>query len=101
MCEESQTVTQYYSGSAQRDFLKGELRRAGQEYHEQLPCNQGERSEGAVCSHSVQLGRLIRKEQSEGISLPWTGAADTADAVQSGECRPLYATRGMGWELCI
>ena len=38
VCEESQTVTQCYSGSPQRNFLKGELRHVRQRPHVQLPC---------------------------------------------------------------
>ena len=47
----AQTVTQCCSGSAQTDFLKGQLRRAGQGHPAHLPCQHGERSEGAVCPH--------------------------------------------------
>ena len=35
----------------------------------QLPCQHRERIEGMVCSHSVQLSRLIRTVQSKGIYL--------------------------------
>ena len=54
-CMESHTVTQSCRRNAQRNSLKGELRCAGREVGTQLPCQQGEGIEGAVCSHSVQL----------------------------------------------
>ena len=78
---ESRAVTQSCSGSDWRDFLKGGLRHARQEPHMQLPCQQGERIEGRVCSHSVQLRRLIRKVQSKGISHSQHSPSGRAEAV--------------------
>ena len=75
-------MTQCCSWSAKRDFLKGELRHARQGPRAQLPCPGGERIEGEVCSHSVQLGREIRKVHSKGISWPQPCAAGRAEAVQ-------------------
>ena len=37
--------------------------------HVQLPYKQEERTDGSVCSHSVQLGRLIRKVKTPSFSL--------------------------------
>ena len=73
----------------ERLFKRG-AETSGRVPHAQLLCQQGERIEGAICSYSVQLGKLIRKVQSEGISYPQTGAAGKAEAAQSGE----YGTLG-------
>ena len=78
---ESRAVTQRCSGTNWRDFLKGGLRHARQEPHMQLPCQQGERIEGRVCSHSVQLRRLVRKVQSKGISHSQHSTSGRAEAV--------------------
>ena len=51
VCVENQMVTQYCSGCAQKDFLKGELKHAGQGPYAQLPYQQGESIEGVVFSH--------------------------------------------------
>ena len=100
LCMESWTITQCCSRSAQRNFfLKGKLRHAGQAPHAQLPCQQGERMEGAVCSHSVKLGREIRQVHNKEISQPHPGAAGRAEAVQNREFRTLSALRAVGWEL--
>ena len=51
VCMESQIVIQCHSGSARRDFFKGELRLAWKGPLVQLPYQQGKRTEGTVCSH--------------------------------------------------
>ena len=51
VCEESRTMTQCCSGSAQRDFLKGELRHARKGPCAPLPCQQREKIEDVVCSY--------------------------------------------------
>ena len=70
-------------------FLKGELRHAEQGPHIQQHCQEGERTGDAVCSNSEQLGRLIRKVQSEGISWPQPDTAGRMEAAQTGECGSL------------
>ena len=64
----------HYSGSAQRDFFKraAEVCLAGT-LHVQLPCQQGGRTVGAICSQSIHLGSLIKGVQSEVVSWPQPG----------------------------
>lgn len=76
---ECRAMTQCHSGSAQMDFLKGEMSHTEQRPQMQQHCQPGERNEGAVCSNSAQLGRLIRKVQSEGISWPQPDRAGRTD----------------------
>ena len=95
VCTESWTVTRCCNGSAQRDFLKVQLRCGGQGPCVLLPCPQQERIEGTICSHSVHLVRKIRKVHSEVISRTQSGAAGKAEAVQSGELVTLSASRSV------
>ena len=44
----------------------------------------------------MQLGREVRKVQSEGISQPQPGAAGRPEAVQNGEVRTVSAARAVG-----
>ena len=45
---------------------------AGQGTHmnEQLPCQQRNQIESTVCTHRIQLGKKVRKLQSDGIVEP-------------------------------
>ena len=99
VCEESRTMTQCCSGSAQRDFLKGELRHARKGPCAPLPCQQREKIEDVVCSYRVQLGGQIRKVHSKGISRPQPGANGRADAAHSGKLGTMSAAMAVGWEL--
>ena len=96
VCTERWRVTQHCSGSIQRDFFK----RRNEAYlsgtpNAQLPGQKGKRIVDTICSHSVQLGRLTKKGEGEMFSEPQL----STDAY-SGEHRPLYVVRAVGWELC-
>ena len=62
--------------SAQKDFFQRGVETCWPEtLCVQLPSQQGQRLEGTIYSHLVQLGRLIKKVQNEVISQPQLSAA--------------------------
>ena len=65
--------------------------------HAQLPCQQGERTVGMICSHSVQQGRLVEGVQNKVVLQPQPGT--TVHSGGSGGCGPQCAVRVVGWEL--
>ena len=74
-------------------MLPSSYHQVGQGPCAQVPCQQGERFEGVVCSHKVQLRGEIRKVHGERISQPQPNVAGRQEVAESRELGTMSVAR--------